>query len=180
MRWEDTGLRWIPPSPNIPRSSTTRVYPATCLLEATNFSEGRGTESPFHTLGAPFVKSHLELADLITNAAIKGLGPAVPVTFTPTSSKFRGILCHGAVIDIAPADSTRPVRIGVEILSLLVNSYGDSLTMQRSTLARLLGDTRAYDMLMTHTDPQIIVSRWEDDLYRFSTLSRRYWQYPEK
>ncbi len=178
MLWTDTGLPWMPPSPNIRRPETALVYPATCYLEATNVSEGRGTESPFHTIGAPFVDGETSSGSIA--GEYPGSVRARPVVFTPASSKFNGLKCSGFTLEFTMSDSLRPVRIGVEILRLLVRGYGDSVTVNRRGLARLLGDPGALDMILDGRSSSYISERWENPRRAFTARAARYHLYPDR
>jgi len=176
MRWDDTELPWIAPSPNIRTPDAARVYPATCYLEATNVSEGRGTNAPFQPIGAPFIRSG-SLSSAISDAPFTGV-EAVNATFIPASSKFKGELCRGAFLRITgPAPA---VSLGLEILVILNDEYASSLSVDRGRLARLLGDASAYDLILDGRPVGPIVSRWKESLARFAFIWRRYWQYAEK
>jgi uncharacterized protein YbbC (DUF1343 family) len=176
MLWRDTGLPWIPPSPNIRRPETALVYPATCYLEATNMSEGRGTGQPFHVIGAPFVDGP-ELAAVLSSRELSGLRVS-DVRFTPSSSKFAGVDCSGVSMEFTMSDSLRPVRIGLEILCSLRKSCPDSLVVNRRGLARLLGDPGALDLISGGKSPALIAGRWEPGLQAYRAKASRYFIYP--
>lgn len=114
MRWRDTGLPWVMPSPNLPTPDSCDVYPGMVLLEGTNLSEGRGTTRPFELFGAPYVDAGA-LAERLEGR----LGPGValrPCHFEPTFQKHRGELCGGAQLHVIDPATFRPVRSAVEIL----------------------------------------------------------------
>jgi len=116
MLWEDTGLPWVPPSPNMPTPDTARVYPGGCLIEGTNLSEGRGTTRPFEWVGAPYLDGH-RYAE-----ALDGLGlPGVrfrPARFTPTFHKWAGEVCGGVQIHVTDRRRFRPFRTGVAAIAV--------------------------------------------------------------
>lgn len=117
MRWEDTGLPWVMPSPNLPTPESCEVYPGMVLLEGTNVSEGRGTTRPFELFGAPFV----EPAALVSRLAPR-LGDGVTLRachFEPTFQKHAGRLCGGAQLHVDDPERFEPVRAAVEILVAL-------------------------------------------------------------
>jgi uncharacterized protein YbbC (DUF1343 family) len=111
MLWEDTGLPWVPPSPNMPTLDTARVYPGGCLIEGTNLSEGRGTTRPFEWIGAPYLDAHRYAA------ALEGLRlPGVrfrPARFLPTFHKWSGRLCEGVQIHVTDASRFKPFLTGL-------------------------------------------------------------------
>jgi uncharacterized protein YbbC (DUF1343 family) len=123
MHFQDTGLPWVLPSPNMPTPDTALVYPGMCLLEATNLSEGRGTTRPFEIFGAAF----LDAPDLTAKLNRLGL-PGVhfrEAYFQPTFHKFHGELCGGAQIHVLDKASFLPYRTAVEILKMIRADYPD-------------------------------------------------------
>ncbi len=98
MDFEDTGLPWVLPSPNMPTVDTAYVYPGGCLIEGTNLSEGRGTTRPFHLVGAPWIDPFKLAADL-TRAELDGLAFR-PCYFTPTFQKHAGVVCGGVELHV--------------------------------------------------------------------------------
>lgn len=98
MDFEDTGLPWVLPSPNMPTVDTAVIYPGGCLIEGTNLSEGRGTTRPFHLVGAPWLDPW-KLADDLNRAELSGLGFR-PCYFTPTFQKHAGVVCGGVEVHI--------------------------------------------------------------------------------
>lgn len=118
--FDDTGMPWVPPSPNMPTVDTAFAFAATGLLEGTNISEGRGTTRPFELLGAPFLDRRF-----VTALEDRGL-PGVTVrevVFTPTFSKSAGERVRGVALHVTDRDSYRPVFTGVTILGLLARLY---------------------------------------------------------
>jgi uncharacterized protein YbbC (DUF1343 family) len=98
MTFEETGLPWVPPSPNMPTVDTAFVYPGGCLVEGTNLSEGRGTTRPFELVGAPWLDGHA-LARALEAERLAGVRFR-PATFTPTFHKHAGRLCHGVQVHV--------------------------------------------------------------------------------
>ncbi|MGA9116474.1 MAG: DUF1343 domain-containing protein [Bacteroidota bacterium] len=137
MLWPGTGLPWRPPSPNLPGFQSAMVYPATCLLEATNVSEGRGTPRPFEWFGAPWVDGEA-LACSLSALGLPGIGFR-PVRFTPSGSKHAGRLCGGAEMAVANPLTARVVETGLHILGTLHRLYPDSLRVDLHGLRRRVG-----------------------------------------
>ena len=111
MLWEDTGLPWVPPSPNMPTLDTALVYPGGCLIEGTNLSEGRGTTRPFEWIGAPYLD-----ADRYAVALERERLPGVrfrPARFLPTFHKWAGKLCGGVQIHVTDAARFKPFLTGL-------------------------------------------------------------------
>jgi uncharacterized protein YbbC (DUF1343 family) len=115
MRWEDTGLPWVAPSPNMPTPDTARVYPGGCLFEGTNLSEGRGTTRPFEWVGAPYLDAHRYAAAL---EAERLPGVAFrPVRFRPTFHKWAGELCGGVQTHVTDAARFKPYLTGLAVIA---------------------------------------------------------------
>ncbi len=111
MRFRETGLPWVLPSPNMPTPETALVYPGMCLLEGTNLSEGRGTTRPFEIFGAPWLDGARLAADLARERL-----PGVrfrPVSFVPTWDKHSGVRCHGVELAVHDPDAFRSFRTGL-------------------------------------------------------------------
>jgi len=178
MRWRDTGLPWVPPSPNIRTPEAALIYPATCLIEATNLSEGRGTDAPFQLVGARFLRPD-GLASALSNSGSSGLRFR-DTSFTPVSSKFKGELCHGALLQIDDPDAFRPVSFGLTLLKVIQGAAPDSLVVNLRGLSRRLGDPEAYALLLKGVPVTSVSGRWNEPLIRFKTLALRYRRYPER
>jgi uncharacterized protein YbbC (DUF1343 family) len=115
MAWEDTGLPWVAPSPNMPTPDTARVYPGGCLIEGTNLSEGRGTTRPFELVGAPYLDAH-ELARHLTARGLPGVHFR-PARFIPTFHKWQGRLCGGVQVHVSDRARFRPFLTGLAMLA---------------------------------------------------------------
>jgi uncharacterized protein YbbC (DUF1343 family) len=116
MLWEDTGLPWVAPSPNMPTPDTARVYPGGCLFEGTNLSEGRGTTRPFEWVGAPWLDAHACAAAL---EAERLPGVAFrPARFRPTFHKWAGQLCGGVQIHVTDRARFQPFLTGLAVIAV--------------------------------------------------------------
>jgi uncharacterized protein YbbC (DUF1343 family) len=142
--WSETGLHFVPPSPNMPTPDTALVYPGMCLLEGTNLSEGRGTCRPFEQFGAPFVDAR---------ALVEGLErldlPGVrfrPVAFTPTFDKFAGRSCEGAMIHVASREAFRPLLTGIAIVKVARELWPEAFAW-RADAYEFVQDVPAFDLL---------------------------------
>jgi uncharacterized protein YbbC (DUF1343 family) len=111
MLWEETGLPWVPPSPNMPAPDTARVYPGGCLLEGTNLSEGRGTTRPFEWLGAPWLDAH-EYAEALNGLGLPGVAFR-PARFQPTFHKWAGRVCGGVQVHVTDRARFKPFLTGL-------------------------------------------------------------------
>jgi uncharacterized protein YbbC (DUF1343 family) len=114
MWFDETGLPWVQPSPNMPTLASATLYPGTCLLEGTNISEGRGTTLPFEILGAPWLDP-FQFADEMTHRALPGVAFR-PLYFTPMFSKYEHRQCGGVQVHIVERDLVRPVELGLHLL----------------------------------------------------------------
>jgi molybdopterin-guanine dinucleotide biosynthesis protein MobB len=112
--YRDTGLPWIPPSPNIPTVESARVYPGMALLEGTNLSEGRGTARPFETFGAPFLEP-LALTEALAALELPGVS-FLPTRFRPMFEKHAGKTCGGALIEVTDPATFRPFETGLRAI----------------------------------------------------------------
>ncbi len=121
MWFDQTGLPWVMPSPNMPALDTALVYPGMCLLEGTNVSEGRGTTRPFEIFGAPFIHPET-IVNVLAEFKLPG---AVfrPLSFEPTFQKHGGTLCHGAQIHVTDREKFKPFKTGVAVLKAVHNAY---------------------------------------------------------
>jgi uncharacterized protein YbbC (DUF1343 family) len=115
MSWEDTGLPWVAPSPNMPTPDTARVYPGGCLFEGTNLSEGRGTTRPFEWVGAPYLEAH-PYADALNRLGLPGV-VFRPARFRPTFHKWAGRLCDGVQIHVADVARFKPYVTGLAVIA---------------------------------------------------------------
>ncbi len=129
MLWEDTGLPWVAPSPNMPTPDTARVYPGGCLLEGTNLSEGRGTTRPFEWLGAPWLDAQAYAAAL--NAlALPGVHFR-PARFEPTFHKWAGRACEGVHVHVTDRARFKPFLTGLAEIALARRQGGRRFAWRR-------------------------------------------------
>ena len=133
--WDSTGLLWINPSPNMRSMKQALIYPGVGLLEMTNVSVGRGTDTPFEWVGAPWI-DNLKLSNWLNEQQLPGVA-FVPVEFTPSSSKFEKQLCKGIQIDVLDRSKFQTVRTGLTIALGLRMLHAD--TWETKNLNRLLG-----------------------------------------
>ena len=124
MWFDDTGLHWVMPSPNMPTLDTATVYPGMCLLEGTHISEGRGTTRPFEIFGAPFIDAEV-IASELNSLRMPGLYFR-STHFQPTFHKFAGELCGGAQLHVLDRDVFAPFATAVEIIRTIRRVYPNS------------------------------------------------------
>jgi len=124
--FNETGLIWVLPSPNMPALDTALVYPGMCLLEGTNISEGRGTTKPFEIFGAPFIDPE-NLVGRLKELHLPGV-VFRPMYFEPTFQKYAGKLCGGAQIHIMNREKFKPFKTGIAILRIIHDLYPDKFS----------------------------------------------------
>jgi uncharacterized protein YbbC (DUF1343 family) len=144
MSWEETGLAWIAPSPNMPTLATARVYPGGCLVEATALSEGRGTTRPFQLTGAPGLDP-VALADRLTALALPGAS-FLPTYFRPQFQKHAREVCGGVEIVVTDSARFRSYRAGVELLAA-VRALASEIFAWRQDAYEFVADVPAIDLL---------------------------------
>lgn len=122
MRWQDTGLPWVPTSPGMTHLGALVNYPGSCLIEGTNLSEGRGTALPFEIVGAPYIADPCALADALNAEGWPGVRFR-PHAFTPTASKYAGQVCYGVQAHILTPASFDPLRTWLGVIQTIVRAH---------------------------------------------------------
>jgi uncharacterized protein YbbC (DUF1343 family)/CubicO group peptidase (beta-lactamase class C family) len=169
--WHDaTGLPWINPSPNMRSLTEATLYPGVGLVEGTNVSVGRGTDTPFELLGAPWIKGR-ELAQYLNARNISGVR-FVPITFTPSTSNYSGQRCEGINIFVVERNALDSGELGVELASALHKLYAEQYHMDR--LIELLGNQSVYDAIASGQDPRRIAEAWREPLEKFLQVRQKY------
>jgi uncharacterized protein YbbC (DUF1343 family) len=144
MRWVETGLPFVPPSPNMPTPDTALVYPGMCLLEGTNVSEARGTCRPFEQFGAPYLDAN-EMASALERHELPGLRLR-PVHFIPTWDKHRGVGCAGAFLHVTDAATFPSVKAGLAVVAE-ARRRGGADFQWRAEAYEFVTDVPAFDLL---------------------------------
>jgi uncharacterized protein YbbC (DUF1343 family)/CubicO group peptidase (beta-lactamase class C family) len=168
--YDSTGLPWINPSPNMRSLSEATLYPGVGLVEGTNVSVGRGTDTPFELLGAPWIKG-TELAQYLNARNISGVR-FVPVTFTPSTSNYSGQKCEGVNIFVVERNALDTGELGVELASALHKLYAEQYHMER--MIELLCNQSVYDAIAAGQDPRRIAEDWREPLEKFLQLRQKY------
>jgi uncharacterized protein YbbC (DUF1343 family) len=173
-RWfDDTGLPWINPSPNMRNLIQATVYPGVGAIESTNISVGRGTDTPFEQVGAPWIDG-VQLAETLNARAIPGVR-FYPVRFTPLSSKYAKEECQGVFLVVTDRQTLRPVRLGVELASALSRLYGSKFELESAE--RLFGSHEGLARVRAGEDPAAIASSWSAAEGRWRLLRAKYLLY---
>jgi uncharacterized protein YbbC (DUF1343 family) len=155
--YDETGLEWVNPSPNMRSLTEATLYPGVGLLETTNLSVGRGTDTPFEVIGAPWLDGR-RLAAVLGARRIAGV-TFTPIHFTPSSSTFAGERCGGVRLTVIDRDSLRPVALGIEIAVALRDLYPTA--WQREKFLTLLANRDTFDRLERGETADAIVKSWD-------------------
>jgi uncharacterized protein YbbC (DUF1343 family) len=181
MWFDETGLKWTRPSPNIPTLSTAVVYPGTCLFEGTNLSEGRGTEKPFEYIGAPYVDGKA-FAAALNARQLKGV-IFEPIEFTPrdipgaaTNPKHKGTKCGGVFVKVTDRNAYEPVRTAVHMLAALKQLYPTQFQW-RGSIDRLAGTPILRLMIDAGRSAEEICALWDGEVEQFRNIRSHYLMY---
>lgn len=165
--WYDgTGLAWVNPSPNLRNLTEATLYPGPVLVEGANVSVGRGTDSPFEVLGAPWMDAK-KLAVYLNERKIQGVR-FLPVDFTPGQDRFAGEICHGVQIFLLDRDALDAPEMGVEIAAALYKLFPGQFEIDKTL--PLVGARWVLDAIKAGQDPRRIAYRWEEPLEHFLKL----------
>ncbi|MGN9863401.1 exo-beta-N-acetylmuramidase NamZ family protein [Bacillus swezeyi] len=176
MFFEDTGLPFVLPSPNMPTADTSIVYPGTGLIEGTNISEGRGTTKPFELIGAPYMKS-TELAEILNNLKLLGVQFRA-ASFTPTFSKHQNKLCHGVELYVKNRSTFQPVKTGIAMIKTIHDLYPEDFEFLSSNHFNLLtGNGWVKTMIEQGASIDDIVEKYEAEQKRFMNIRKKYLLY---
>ena len=184
MFFRDTGLPWVPPSPNLPTPESAMVYPGQVLWEGTNVSEGRGTTQPFEIFGAPFIDTDLVLSHLggnrLPGATLR------QIVFEPTSNKWEGDTCNGFQIHITDPYELKPYITTIRLLQafsfLHKNHFKWKLPpyeyeYKQLPIDLIIGDKEIRQRIEYHDKIDEIEKSWGKDLDRFIKTSRKFHLY---
>jgi uncharacterized protein YbbC (DUF1343 family) len=170
---DETDLRWWPPSPNLRSVVEALLYPAVGLLEATNVSVGRGTETPFEVLGAPWIDGPA-LAEELAGSGLAGISIEA-ADFIPSASPYKNTPCHGIRVRVTDRTSFEPVRTGITIAAILHKLYRSAWSGER--MRGMLGDPEVAAALLDGRPPSEIEALWQHDLDSFRSKRLKYLLY---
>jgi uncharacterized protein YbbC (DUF1343 family) len=173
--WFDaTALAWANPSPNMRNLVAATVYPGVGALEGTNVSVGRGTDTPFEQIGAPWIDGRA-LSTALNDRHLPGIR-FYPVTFTPAAgAKFGGQACHGVFLVVTDRERLRPVRVGLEIASALSNRHGAQFRLEDA--AYLFGAKASLEKIRAGVEPAAIAAGWAADEAKWRRTRAKYLLY---
>src|SRR5436190_4576406 len=174
-RWFDqTGLAWVNPSPNMRNMVGATLYPGIGAIEGTNVSVGRGTDTPFEQIGAPWIDG-MALASTLNARALEGIR-FYPVSFVPSpGSKLGGEVCQGVFIIVTDRMRLRPVRVGLEIASALSRMYGQQFKLEDAL--NLLGSSAGIARIRAGEDAASIAASWRVDEAQWRITRAKYLLY---
>ncbi len=182
MWFDETGLKFIKPSPNIPDLISATVYPGACLLEGVNVSEGRGTQRPFRLFGAPWI-SRTQFADQLNALGLPGVAFRETV-FTPisipgasTNPKYKNQRCQGAKMIITDREAFLPYLTGIQVVNAIRQMYPDSLQWRVRHFDRLCGSDKIRKTIESGGDIQKLVKTWRQELQAFLKIREKYLLY---
>ncbi|HET7710332.1 MAG TPA: DUF1343 domain-containing protein [Thermoanaerobaculia bacterium] len=186
MWWDETGLPWIFPSPNMPALETATVYPGMCLIEATTLSEGRGTTKPFELFGAPGIDP-FQLAEVLSALHLPGV-VFRPQYFKPMFQKHGGRTCGGVQLHVTDRDSFQPYVTGLWCVKLARDLAGGQfgwrrepyeyeMAEERPAINLLTGTSRFLDILQQDGDLASWISEWDAPLQEFARMREEFLLY---
>ncbi|MBW1840362.1 MAG: DUF1343 domain-containing protein [Deltaproteobacteria bacterium] len=184
MFFQDTGLPWVPPSPNLPTPVSAMVYPGQVVWEGTNVSEGRGTTQPFELFGAPYINTK-EIISFIDGENISGV-LLREVVFEPTSNKWKGQPCNGFQIHIIDPFEYKPYITTLKLLQSIIALYRDSFEWkmspyeyeyERMPADLIIGDTEIRRRIEKLDSVDEIAESWADDLDAYLKICREFYLY---
>jgi uncharacterized protein YbbC (DUF1343 family) len=171
--WDVTNLTWISPSPNMRSLTQALLYPGICLLEPTNVSVGRGTDTPFEVVGAPWLDGR-RLAAELNARALPGVR-FIPIRFTPTTSVHAGQACGGINIIITDWRRFVPVRTGLAIAEILLRLYPHAWESTRFN--HLLVNTTAFKAFLDGATAEVLTRSWQKQVEAFRRRRHPYLLY---
>lgn len=184
MLYHESGLDWIPPSPNMPTVRTANVYPGMCLFEGLNISEGRGTTTPFEVFGAPFIDPD-ELMRRIADMNLKGVAFR-PLYFKPTFQKYAGQVVGGLFLHATDNRRFKPFHTGVALIRAIHELYPNELTFEKGVYEfndihpafdLLAGNSRIREMIQSTRPMDEIANTWQKDEETFAEAKQEYHLY---
>lgn len=178
MWYDQTGLQWVPPSPNFATPDTAIVFPGCCFIEGINVSEGRGTVRPFEWLGAPFIDAD-DLADKLNNLNLSGIRFR-PTFFVPKYSKHTDKMCNGVQVHVLNREDFHPTEIGLHLLKTIHDLYPKDFQWIKFTdyfIDHLLGTDKVRLAIDSGDSLKPIFDSWRKDSAAFSQHRKKYFLY---
>jgi uncharacterized protein YbbC (DUF1343 family) len=171
--YDQTGLPWVGPSPNLRSLAEATLYPGVALVEGANVSVGRGTDTPFELVGAPWIDAR-QLALYLEARALPGVHFS-PAEFTPRTSVYQGKKCHGVRLSVSDRDVLDSPALGIEIAAALHHLYPAEFRLDWTLGA--IGSAKVLAALNAGDDPRAIAAGWQPELDAFCARRARYLLY---
>ena len=171
--FENTGIKWIPPSPNLRTTKGSILYPGIEILQNAGVSVGRGTETPFEEFGAPWLNGE-DVATALNERHLPGLHFAAK-PFIPIVGLYSGQRCSGVAVRITDRASVRSMRTGLEIAAILQKLYPKQFDPEK--LLTLLGNSDTIQQLQAGASSEKIVASWSSGLAAFDQIRHKYFLY---
>jgi uncharacterized protein YbbC (DUF1343 family)/CubicO group peptidase (beta-lactamase class C family) len=171
--FDSTGVVWTNPSPNLRSVNEAELYPGVAIVEGTNVSVGRGTDTPFEVLGAPWIDARA-LSDYLNARLIPGVR-FVPVTFTPVSGPYQNQACKGVNLIVTDRTVLDAPEMGIELAVALRKLYPEQWKYE--LLLKLLANRESYEAVGRGDDPRAIAQSWQEELGKFKELRQKYLLY---
>jgi uncharacterized protein YbbC (DUF1343 family) len=171
--FDETGLPWVKPSPNLRSLAQATLYPGVALVESANISVGRGTPTPFEVIGAPWI-SGKRLADYLNRRQLQGIA-FEPVVFVPASDRFSGRSCQGVRLRLTDRAALDSPALGLELAAALYRLYPGEFQIDRNL--GMVGSRQILQAIKANDDPRDIQRRWQPGLEAFRRLRAQYLLY---
>jgi uncharacterized protein YbbC (DUF1343 family)/CubicO group peptidase (beta-lactamase class C family) len=168
--FDETGVPWVNPSPNMRNLNQATLYPGICIIEGANVSVGRGTDTPFEHFGAPWMDGP-KLAAALNARRLPGVR-FYPTSFTPSSSRFKGERCSGVFMIVTDRSALDSVRLGVEVASAIYRQHSTAFEIDK--ILRLLGSAKVLERIKSGEDAARVAASWSPDEGRWRLLRAKY------
>jgi uncharacterized protein YbbC (DUF1343 family)/CubicO group peptidase (beta-lactamase class C family) len=171
--FDETGLAWVNPSPNLRSLTEATLYPGVAMVEGSNVSVGRGTDTPFELLGAPWMVG-AKLAEYLNERRIQGVR-FLPMDFQPSSSRYQGEVCHGVQIFLVDRQALDSPELGVELAAALHELFPTEFKLDETL--PLMGSRQVVEAIRAGGDPRAIALHWQESLQEFRQNRAKYLLY---
>lgn len=182
MWFDQTGLTWVKPSPNLPVLTSMISYSGTCLFEGINVSAGRGTEKPFQYIGAPWI-DNIAVVEVLNTLKLLGVH-FESIQFTPKKMAFHSRdpyltneVCNGIYVTITDRNRFDSYRVGIAMLWAIHKIHPEQMIWDDKTMNRLVASTQLKKMIYEGANPSEIFASWEKDLQEFNKIRTKYLLY---
>ena len=184
MYFSDTGLPWVPPSPNLPTPQAAMVYPGQVLFEGTNISEGRGTTTPFEVFGAPFIDP-AKILSFMGGPHFPG-GVLRPVAFEPMFHKWRNETCNGFHIHITRPEAYNSYQTSLKLIQAIMHHWPEAFQWrqppyeyewEKLPIDLITGDDKIRQQIERFEPVESIEAKWQADLKTFQKETKPYLLY---